>query len=76
MGVLDSRAQKVGGLFLGLTNAADILIGGPITGAAMNPARYLGPALVGPGLSELWIYWVGPLLGGGLAGVIYHNVLE
>ena len=73
---VDKRAPKVGGLFIGLTVALDILIGGPITGAAMNPARYLGPALLGGGLNNLWLYWVGPVAGGILAGVTYKNCLE
>ncbi len=73
---IDGRAPKVGGLFIGLTVALDILIGGPITGAAMNPARHLGPALLGGGLQNLWLYWVGPLVGGALAGLVYHNALE
>lgn len=73
---IDKRAPKVGGLFIGLTVALDILMGGPISGAAMNPARHLGPALLGGGLQNTWLYWVGPLLGGILAGLVYHNVLE
>lgn len=73
---VDHRAPKVGGLFIGLTVALDILIGGPITGAAMNPARHLGPALLGGGLQNLWLYWVGPVLGGIIAGVLYSKVLE
>ena len=73
---VDKRAPKVGGLFIGLTVTLDILIGGPITGAAMNPARHLGPALLGGGLSQLWIYWVGPVVGGILAGVVYSKYLE
>ena len=73
---IDNRAPKVGGLFIGLTVTLDILMGGPITGAAMNPARHLGPALLGGGFANAWIYWVGPLIGGVLAGLVYHNVLE
>jgi aquaporin Z len=73
---VDQRAPKVGGLFIGLTVTLDILVGGPITGAAMNPARHLGPALLGGGLDNLWLYWVGPMIGGVLAGLVYHNVLE
>ncbi len=42
---VDSRAPKIGGLAIGLTVALDILFGGPLTGAAMNPARTFGPAL-------------------------------
>ncbi len=73
---VDRRAPKVGGLFIGLTVALDILMGGPISGAAMNPARHLGPALLGGGLQNIWIYWVGPIAGGILAAQVYKNVLE
>lgn len=73
---IDSRAPQVGALFIGLTVTLDILIGGPITGAAMNPARHLGPALLGGGLQNLWLYWVGPVVGGVLAAQVYHHVLE
>ena len=73
---IDSRAPKVGGLFIGLTVTLDILVGGPITGAAMNPARHLGPALLGGGLQHIWLYWVGPVVGGLIAALVYHHVLE
>ena len=73
---VDKRAPKMGGLFIGLTVALDILIGGPITGAAMNPARHFGPALLGGGLQNLWLYWTGPLLGGILAALCYKKFLE
>jgi len=73
---VDSRAPKVGGLFIGLTIVLDILMGGPISGAAMNPARYIGPALMGGGLQNAWIYWVGPIAGGVLAAQIYKTQLE
>ncbi len=73
---IDSRAPQVGALFIGLTVTLDILIGGPITGAAMNPARHLGPALLGGGLQHLWLYWVGPLVGGLIAALVYHHILE
>ena len=73
---VDSRAPQVGALFIGLTVTLDILIGGPITGAAMNPARHLGPALLGGGLNNLWLYWVGPVIGGILAALCYNKFLE
>ncbi len=73
---IDSRAPKVGGLFIGLTVTLDILVGGPITGAAMNPARHLGPALLGGGLQHIWLYWVGPLVGGLIAALVYQHILE
>ncbi len=73
---VDARAPKVGGLFIGLTVALGVLMGGPISGAAMNPARHLGPALLGGGLQNIWIYWVGPVLGGILAAQVYKTQLE
>ncbi len=73
---VDSRAPQVGALFIGLTVTLDILIGGPLTGAAMNPARHLGPALLGGGLQNLWLYWVGPVVGGIAAALLYRHVLE
>jgi aquaporin Z len=74
---IDPRAPKVGALFIGLTVTLDIFMGGPLTGAAMNPARWLGPALAGGGtLGNFWIYWAGPLLGGGAAALVYVFALE
>ena len=73
---VDTRAPKVGGLFIGLTITLDIFMGGPISGAAMNPARHLGPALLGGGLQDTWVYWVGPVLGGLAAAQVYKTQLE
>lgn len=73
---VDKRAPKVGALFIGLTVTLDILIGGPITGAALNPARYLGPALMGGGLGECWLFWAAPVVGGILAALCYNKFLE
>lgn len=41
----------------------------------MNPARHLGPALLGGGLGNVWVYWVGPLLGGAAAALLYELTL-
>jgi MIP family channel proteins len=72
---VDARAPKIGGLAIGLTVALDILFGGPFTGAAMNPARTFGPAVIGHVWDNHYVYWIGPLLGGGLAGVVYGRFL-
>jgi len=72
---VDPRAPKMGALFIGLTVTLDILIGGPLTGAAMNPARHLGPALLSGGMGDSWIYWLGPILGGAVAAILYDRVL-
>ena len=72
----DRRAPRVGALFIGLTVTLDIFMGGPLTGAAMNPARWLGPALAGGGgLQNAWIYFLGPLAGATVAAVFYTQVL-
>ncbi|XVF09367.1 hypothetical protein REPUB_Repub07fG0086600 [Reevesia pubescens] len=62
-------------LAIGLIVSANILVGGPFDGGAMNPARAFGPALVGWRWNNHWIYWVGPLIGGGLAGLIYEYMV-
>ena len=72
---VDARAPKIGGLAIGLTVALDILFGGPFTGAAMNPARVFGPALASGHWTGHAIYWLGPMLGGALAGLIYGRFL-
>jgi aquaporin Z len=72
----DRRAPKTGALFIGLTVTLDILAGGPITGAAMNPARHFGPALLAGMYGQMWLYWLAPLLGGAAAAIVYVTVLE
>jgi aquaporin TIP len=64
--------KSVAGLAIGLTITLDVLGGGPLTGAAMNPARALGPELVQGEWSDFWVYWVGPLAGGGVAALAYE----
>jgi MIP family channel proteins len=71
---IDPRGPKIGGLAIGLTVTLDILFGGPLTGAAMNPARVFGPALASNFWPFHWVYWVGPMLGGAVAGLLYSRV--
>jgi aquaporin Z len=63
---------SIAGLAIGLTITLDIYIGGPYTGAAMNPARAFGPDLVQNVWSDAWVWWVGPLVGGALAALLYE----
>jgi len=66
------RAPKnVHGLVVGATLAAAMLVGGPLTGAALNPARAFGPALAAGYWNAHYVYWLGPLLGGVIAAVLY-----
>ena len=72
---VDERGRGVAGFAIGSAITLDILFGGPLTGAAMNPARVFGPALASGHWAHQWIYWVGPLLGGALAGLVYGRYL-
>jgi aquaporin TIP len=69
------EAPRVGGSAIGLTLAADILMGGGLTGASVNPARAFGPALVAGDLVAQSVYWIGPILGGVVAGLLWEHVL-
>jgi MIP family channel proteins len=68
-------AVKIGGFGIGLTVAFDILAGGAVTGASMNPARSFGPALVMSNFSFHWLYWVAPIAGACVAAMLYERVL-
>lgn len=73
---VDERAPKsVFPLAIGLTVALDIMATGPITGAAMNPARTFGPAIASGHWTNHLVYWVGPLIGGGLAALVQQGFL-
>jgi aquaporin TIP len=72
---VDARAPKIAGLAIGLTIVLDILFGGPLTGASMNPARTFGPAVASGHWNNHLVYWIGPMLGGALAGLVYGRFL-
>ncbi len=73
MTAVDGRApQGFQGIAIGLVLTMDILAGGPLTGAAMNPARYFGTALASFHLNEFVVYFVGPAVGGILAWAVYE----
>jgi aquaporin TIP len=67
--------NKVAGLAIGFVIAMDIMMGGPFTGASMNPARSLGPAVVGGEYAGLWVYFIGPVIGATLAAVAYDLIV-
>lgn len=69
------KSVKIGGFGIGLTVAFDILAGGPVTGASMNPARSFGPALILGMWQWHWCYWLAPIAGGCAAALLYHHVL-
>jgi aquaporin Z len=71
---IDPRAPKVGGLAIGLAVAADILMGGALTGAAMNPARWFGPAAVTWNWDNSYVWILGPLIGAAVASLLYRYV--
>jgi MIP family channel proteins len=68
-------APRVGGFGIGLVLLFDILVGGPLTGAAMNPARAFGPAVVSGEWVGHVVYWVGPIAGAVLAAVLWEYFL-
>jgi aquaporin Z len=74
---IDSRGpfKGIAGFGIGLVLGFDILMGGPLTGAAMNPARAFGPALASGYWANQLVYWIGPLIGGALAAAIYGYFL-
>jgi MIP family channel proteins len=69
---IDPRGPKVGGLAIGLAIACDILMGGPLTGAAMNPARWFGPAAVTGQWNDSYVWIAGPLIGAAIAALAYR----
>ena len=68
-------APRVGGFGIGLVLLFDILVGGPLTGAAMNPARAFGPAVVAGAWVGQLVYWIGPITGALLAAILWEHVL-
>jgi aquaporin Z len=74
--IVDDRGpySKTAGLTVGLVIAFDIMAFGPYTGAAMNPARWFGPALATTNWANWYVWIVGPIAGGIVAGVLYWAV--
>jgi glycerol uptake facilitator-like aquaporin len=72
---IDQRAVgEAAALAIGGAVALGSLVGGPISGASMNPARSIGPALVSGDLTHLWIYLLAPPIGAIVAALVYHSL--
>jgi MIP family channel proteins len=72
---VDKRGPKIGGLAIGLAVTAGILAAGPLTGGALNPARWFGPALFEGQFDNALVWIVGPVLGGLVVGVLYRFLI-
>src|SRR5262245_22583087 len=67
-------ARAIAGLVIGLTITMDIFVGGGVSGAAMNPARWFGPAIVQGVLTDWWVWWVGPIIGAVISALLWNEV--
>jgi len=73
---VSGKAGRLAGLAIGLTVTLSWLMMGPLTGASLNPARTLGPAVASANFANIWLYFVGPLLGGAIAALLYIGVFK
>lgn len=73
---VDARGRGLAGFAIGATITLDILFAGPLTGGAINPARVFGPALAANFWKAHYVYWLGPMVGGMLGGLVYRVFME
>lgn len=73
---VDKRGKFGAGFPIGLTISAVIFVVGPITGAALNPARWFGPALATGSWTNSWVWIAGPILGAVVAALAYQTFLK
>jgi aquaporin NIP len=73
---ISGKATIPAGLAIGLTLVFCILMGGPLTGASLNPARTLGPAIVTGNYADLWVYLVGPIAGAVVAALAWRGMKD
>ena len=74
------QSRGFAGLAIGLTLVAIHIVGINVTGVSVNPARSIGPALIGigtnpPAVGQLWLFIIAPLVGAGVAGLLFSNGL-
>src|SRR5690606_9904285 len=76
MGTVVARnAPKVGGFAVGMTLFVAVMVGGSLTGAALNPVRAFAPALISGTMTAQLVYWIGPIVGAVLAALVWKMVL-
>jgi aquaporin Z len=73
---IDARSPKLGGFAIGVTVIVDVLTGGPFTGAAMNPARAVGPMIASLSFSDWYVWWIGPIVGAIVAMLAYKHAIS
>lgn len=73
--IVATNAPKIGGFGVGLTLIPSVMVAGVLTGAAANPARAFGPAIISGNLTAQAVWWIGPILGAVLAALLWEHVL-
>ncbi len=74
---VDRRSSKaLAGVAIGLVFLFGVLVGTPISGGALNPARVFGPAIASGHFDNHFVWWFGPIIGGIVAGLLYDNLLS
>jgi MIP family channel proteins len=73
--IVATNGPKIGGFGVGLTLIPSIMVAGVLTGAAANPARAFGPAVISGHLDSQAVWWIGPILGACLAALLWEHVL-
>ena len=71
--VIDKRANsRLAGFTIGFVVLFGVMVGGPISGGSLNPARVFGPAIASGHFANHYVWWIGPISGGAVAGYVYE----
>jgi aquaporin TIP len=73
--IVATNAPRIGGFGVGLTLIPSIMVAGVLTGAAANPARAFGPAVISGNFTAQAVWWIGPIAGAVLAALLWQHVL-